>query len=234
MLNRVARKPAFIWSVPAALALALVLMAGSPQPLQAAAFTVASPPYTDAPDAAPGNGTCADAAGVCTLRAAIQEANELAGPDTITLPEGTHTLTIPPAAVDPGTPATVEHGDLDIFGEGGPLVTDLTITAAGGLRAMPTTIIDGGGLHRIFDIDDSAVVEIEFVTITNGHADFAGGAIRNKGGSLTLTLSTVRDSISEDDGGGIQNSTSGTLTPTGRRSATTAPKTVAASTTTAI
>ena len=197
--------------------MAVAIVAGSPQPLQAAAFTVASPPYTDAPDAAPGDGTCADAAGVCTLRAAIQEANELAGPDTITLPEGTHTLTIPPATIDPDTAATVVHGDLEIFGEGDPLVTDLTITAAGGLRAMPTTIIDGGGLDRIFDIDDSAVVEIEFVTMTNGHTGFSGGGIINRGGSLTLTLSTVRDNVADDDGGGILSSGALTLDGTAVR-----------------
>lgn len=38
----------------------------------------------DTPDAAPGNGTCADSQGRCTLRAAIQEAEYLAGDDRIT------------------------------------------------------------------------------------------------------------------------------------------------------
>src|SRR5262245_38624343 len=47
----------------------------------AAIFTVNS--LGDTPDATPGNGTCADANGVCTLRAALQEANSLSGDDTI-------------------------------------------------------------------------------------------------------------------------------------------------------
>src|SRR5262245_23655024 len=58
----------------------------APKPAYAASFTVNSP--ADAVDAIPGNGACASAAGDCTLRAAIQEANALPGADTITLPSG--------------------------------------------------------------------------------------------------------------------------------------------------
>ena len=48
---------------------------------------------SDLPDAATGNGLCATAAGTCTLRAAIQEANAHAGPDTVSVPAGTFLLT---------------------------------------------------------------------------------------------------------------------------------------------
>ncbi|HKE56253.1 MAG TPA: C25 family cysteine peptidase, partial [Pyrinomonadaceae bacterium] len=47
----------------------------------AAIFTVTS--TADTNDALPGNGVCADTGGVCTFRAALQEANALAGTDTI-------------------------------------------------------------------------------------------------------------------------------------------------------
>lgn len=50
-------------------------------PAQAATFTVNN--SGNANDNNAGNGTCATAAGVCTLRAAIQEANALAGTHTI-------------------------------------------------------------------------------------------------------------------------------------------------------
>ena len=43
----------------------------------------------DPSDANAGNGICADSTGACTLRAAIQEANALAGADTITFSIGT-------------------------------------------------------------------------------------------------------------------------------------------------
>lgn len=57
-------------------------------PAWAATFIVDSP--DDYADATPGDGICAAAGGVCTLRAAIQEANALPGPDTIhfNLPSG--------------------------------------------------------------------------------------------------------------------------------------------------
>lgn len=48
----------------------------------------------DAPDSAIGDGTCwASAAGGCTLRAAVQEANARAGANVVTVPAGTYTLT---------------------------------------------------------------------------------------------------------------------------------------------
>ncbi|MCA9927283.1 MAG: CSLREA domain-containing protein, partial [Anaerolineales bacterium] len=49
----------------------------------------------DVTDANPGDGICETSPGnaICTLRAAIQEANALPGEDTIQLPAGTYTLT---------------------------------------------------------------------------------------------------------------------------------------------
>jgi CSLREA domain-containing protein len=51
---------------------------------------------SDVSDASPGNGICETALGngVCTMRAAIQEANALAGADQIILPSNTYVLTI--------------------------------------------------------------------------------------------------------------------------------------------
>ena len=77
----------------------VVLHAGSITPAvvlttAAATFTVNS--AGDTPDASPGNGICADSGGNCTLRAAIQEANALAGADTINFAisgAGVHTIT---------------------------------------------------------------------------------------------------------------------------------------------
>ena len=62
-----------------------------PQAVASAAdFTVNS--NGDQTDAAPGNGTCATAGGVCTLRAAVVEAEGLLGADTITVPAMTISL----------------------------------------------------------------------------------------------------------------------------------------------
>src|SRR5690349_19173169 len=83
----------------------------------AATFTVNS--NSDAVDATPGDGICKTAASTCTLRAAIQESNKLAGADTVIVPAGTYTLTI--AGRGETAAAT---GDLDI-------TDSLTITGAG-------------------------------------------------------------------------------------------------------
>ncbi|MGZ6070666.1 MAG: hypothetical protein ACXWK8_05580, partial [Myxococcaceae bacterium] len=81
----------------------------------------------DAVDAAPGDGTCRTAAGTCTLRAALQEANAHAGPDSVLLPAGTYTLTISGPAED-----AAATGDLDI-------TDDLLLVGAG----ASSTIVDG-------------------------------------------------------------------------------------------
>lgn len=57
-------------------------------PLFADDFTVNS--IVDAPDANPGDGVCATVGGECTLRAAVEETNQLQGSDTINLPAGVY------------------------------------------------------------------------------------------------------------------------------------------------
>lgn len=73
-------------AVIAAAALALLLLAAGARPPRAQAapdltFVVTSP--ADAADVNPGDGVCLTAGLVCTMRAAIQEANSSAGADTI-------------------------------------------------------------------------------------------------------------------------------------------------------
>ena len=64
----------------------------------------------DLPDANPGDGKCetTNGNGICTLRAAIQEANALAGADTILLEATTYQLQ------RAGNDDTALNGDLDI------------------------------------------------------------------------------------------------------------------------
>ncbi len=87
----------------------LALLLSLAQPAMAAIFMVTDP--YDATDANAGDGICADADGHCTLRAAVQESNALAGADIIVLPAGTYTLSIT---------GNAEHaaatGDLDLLG----------------------------------------------------------------------------------------------------------------------
>ena len=187
---------------PSALRLALIiavalfafLFGGERPPAHAASFTVNS--TADAVDANPGDGVCAAASGQCTLRAAIMEANDLSGADTITLPAGVYTLAIPGAGQDDGVAAT---GDLDITG-------DVTINGAGAASTIVQGCDNSGGpctgIDRIFTI--WGTVTISRVAIRNGNAGTrSGGGIANWG-ALEMNESTVTANRSVTNcGGGI-------------------------------
>lgn len=88
--RRVARAMLAWLAVPA---FVVALPAGSAD----AATTLTVNSTDDGTDVAPGDGTCADADGQCTLRAAIEEANAQPGPNTINFglqPNQIHTITI--------------------------------------------------------------------------------------------------------------------------------------------
>ena len=105
----------------------------------------------------------------------------------------------PPASAADDEDAS-SSGDLDI-------TDDLTITGAG----EAVTIIDGGGLDRVFHVI-AGTVEISGATIQNGvvSPDDDGGGIRNQG-TLTLANVTVSDNTARA-GGGIFNDPNATLT----------------------
>jgi CSLREA domain-containing protein len=125
--------------------------------------------------------------GKCSLREAIIASNTLtpsgaargecpagSGADTISLPAGKYTLTA---------------GPLNVTG-------DLTIVGAG----ASSTSIDGGGASRVLTIQPSAIVSLNSLTITHGHAPDGAAAMMGQPGSAG------------QPGGGID--TSGALTLT--------------------
>lgn len=153
--------------------------------VNAANFTVNSNAHT--PDANPGDGICADAGGLCTLRAAIQEANALAGADTINF--------------DPVF-FTVQR---IILLNTSYVITD-SVTING--TSPNLLILDGNNDVRIFNIDNSgATVSISNLTIENGYVGEGSGAgIRNLG-NLTLSNIVFRNNeVRLGSGGAISNS----------------------------
>jgi CSLREA domain-containing protein len=159
-------------------------------PAQAATLTVTSP--ADDLDGNPGDSICATAGGLCTLRAALAEANALPGADQLILPPNLYVLSL-----------------VDEL-----LITDeLTITGGGAL----TTIIDGNKSvrpnSRVLHIGSGISVDISGVTLHNGGTqdggtEGGGGGVFNAG-TLTLTNSTVSGNRATNHGGGINNA--GTL-----------------------
>ena len=163
--------------------LVLALVCSAPDMAYGAIFNVDH--AADTVDTNPGDGICDDGGGKCTLRAAIIEANATADSDVIDLAPDVYTLSLP------GT------------NEDGALTGDLDITANLTIVGTWNTIIDGGGMDRVFDIHASAVFAIIIgVTIRNGASPSNGGAILNRA-SLALDSVTLTGNQAAGRGGGL-------------------------------
>jgi hypothetical protein len=155
--------------------LALLALATCVVPI-AHAITFEVNTTADLPDDGFGVTTCHTSAGTCSLRAAIMKANQVDGTDSIHIPAGTYTLTIPPSGGDAD-----DTGDLNI-------TTSIAITGAGAGR----TIIDGNATDRVFDISVGQFVGLTGLTVRNGHQIDNGGGIRNAG-ILTVDRCTIEE-----------------------------------------
>lgn len=93
------------------LATSLTVAVGTGAPVSAATFVVNS--TADTSDANTADGVCDAGGGVCTLRAAVEQANAAPGADVITLPAGTYDVATP---LEPS-------GDLTVNGAGAASTT---------------------------------------------------------------------------------------------------------------
>jgi len=164
------------------------------QPTASAATFFSVNSTGDGADSNLSDGVCNDGSGACTLRAAIQEANTIAGDDTITF---AITLNNNPITLNTELPAIT--GNLNVSGNGSSLLTVRRSAAAG----TPD--------FRIFTINSGAVVTITGLTITNGKVSGTvspanqGGGILNSG-TLTVNFCSVSGNSADNrNGGGIQN-----------------------------
>lgn len=172
----------------------------------AQAMTLRVNTAADGTDHLPGDGVCETSAGnrVCSLRAAVQEANALAGPDSVILGSGIYVLSIPGSLENDAL-----TGDLD-------LKDDLSVIGKG----RQGTILDGGGLDRLFDVHPAGagpVITVSDLTIRNGTLLFdenfpglvgGGGGILVRGGQVHLTRAALLDNQINDliqAGGAILN-----------------------------
>ena len=147
--------------------------------------------------------------GDCSLREAVRAANtnspvDACSPggvsDTILLPQGVYLLSIT------GTDDNALTGDLDILG-------DLVIRG----EFNETTIVDGGGIDRVFHIAAAGVVQFENLTIQNGNVTtslLGGGGILNEVGDLTLKKVILQSNTTTAVGGGMDNAATVTLIDT--------------------
>jgi CSLREA domain-containing protein len=188
----------------------------------------------DAHDAIPGNGICQTVTpGICTLRAAVEEANVTGG--VIGVPAGTYTLPI-------GQLGVTHDMTLQGAGSGGTVITGgqvsriFQVTSAGvvTLTLRDLTLRDGkpadafepsGGaissgqhvtLQRCLLTGNQAakggaiscggsncVLTIEDTDLSANQSSGIGGAVAISRGSLTLTRSTIHGNTAGSDGGGL-------------------------------
>ncbi len=197
----------------ALLILLVITSMAAPQRVFAASLVVNS--TGDDPDANPGDGICATAGSLCTLRAAIQTANALGGGNDISF--------------DPTLFSAFQT--ITLTSEFPHITGELTITGT----SDGTVNISGGGSYRIFIVDAGATLNISQLSLSDSGGNSVGGAINNGGtltvdsttfnnnmanvggsiynvGTASLTNSTIYASGTTSNGGGINNS--GTLTIT--------------------
>jgi predicted outer membrane repeat protein len=159
-------------------------------------FTVNS--RLDAVDAVPGDRVCRTRAGVCTLRAALNEAGALPSggtPVVIAVPSGTFALRLDPPAA---RIRDEQGGDLDLLTHAAAPPA-ITITGAGAGR----TIIEQLKADRVLELRTVEPVTIANLTIRGGHGVRQGGGIENAAdGGLTLRGVEVKENVA-DQGGGV-------------------------------
>ena len=168
-----------------------------PAAAPAATFTVDS--TSDAVDATPGNGTCSTAGNVCSLRAALQEANALSGADIVAVPAGTYQLTISGSGED-----LAATGDLDITS---PI-------AVQGASARLTTVSETTGDRTFQVVSGVAGASLSGMTISGANTAAFGAGVHNAG-TLTIASTAIRGNTSTaagGGGGGIANFPGGVLT----------------------
>jgi CSLREA domain-containing protein len=188
--------------------------------------TLAVNSRADAHDADPGDGHCRDAAGRCTLRAAIEEADALApvGGVRIPIPPGDYQLSLgtlllgAPSrgrrlsveiAGSPGRPPVIDAGRrfrvLSVAPATEATLENLTLTNGDAGTTSSSDFGYGGGIYS------EGVVSLLDVEVTNNRGS-AGGGVDNAGGSLVVTASRITGNDGgEFGGGGIQNGGPGDL-----------------------
>jgi CSLREA domain-containing protein len=146
------------------------------------------------------DGQCRTPTNVCSLRAAIMQANQSTVPLTrINLPAGTYVLARPPTGSD-----GEDSGDLNLAVPRNPGQT-IDIVGAG----SASTIVDANQSDSVIYVAPTRIANFSGVTIRNGYRNNSGGGIVNYG-ALTITDSTIEGNHGYF-GGGILNQGTNTV-----------------------
>ena len=139
-----------------------------------------------------------------TLRAAVQEANQLAAPTWIFLPEGHYVLETDGIESSDGA-----VNDLDI-------TSSITIVGVGaGLSVIDASgFLAAGTDTRVFDVQGSGTLKLERSTVTGGDATAEGGGVRVRNGATATLDNAAVVANQATAGGGIYVDPTGSATVT--------------------
>lgn len=199
---------------PILLAIFFLGLAGAWWPAaRAATFTVND--FNDGKDASPGDGICkTSGTGLCTLRAAIEEANALPGTDEIVIPNGasiklsasaggsleiTKSLVVRTADISPG--AALAHIDANVAGDRALAVTGTGLDVVlwgleitGGYAPAGTS---GGGL---LVNNQNGTVDLVASIIADNRAEYGGGIWTTANSNLNVRWSWITSNVATNDG----------------------------------
>src|SRR6266705_3224900 len=168
------------------LALGLAVLAGlalsiRPPDAAAATLTFQVTSTTDAPDASPGDGICADAAGQCTLRAAVQEADAQPSGSAVTIvvPAGTFPLKLGVLSLTANTITVHGRNASQVFN-----VSPAASVTIGQLTIIHGNAARGGG------IQNAGTLTLTNSTVAVSAAGNGGGIYNQEGGTLALAGAT--------------------------------------------
>jgi hypothetical protein len=235
---RAARKLVAATAVLVMLAAGVVSVLAAPASAAPVAGLVVTVNTTaDLPGVAAGRGVCRDAAGTCSLRAAVMVADTSLRHTTIIVPAGHYRLTIPPRS-----PADDPLTDFDLGRGALKLLRPVTIAGAGARQ----TVVDGTGITRVFanftaatitgltitggfmppispllplpigggGVANIGVLRLQRVAVSGNHADFGAGIFNYPLSFLTISDSVVNGNsgleaagIRFDSGGLVVNTT---------------------------
>lgn len=154
---------------------------------------------TDLPDNNIGDGICGVTGGGCTLRAAVQTANNVSDGDVIVIGDGA-TAVLDGASVGSGEDAALT-GDLDVTG-------DLIVRGAGASKStISATAAFNSGMFQVH----GNTLTLMGLTLKNASKAAGAGIVWiNNGGKVILKDSVLRESSTTGDGGAVHDE--GTLT----------------------
>lgn len=130
----------------------------------------------------------------CSLRDAVSASNALGGANRILLPAGTYLLALPP---DYGEEGEVYDEDQNLNGDLDVLAGSLALVGAG----RQASIVDGGALDRLLEVEAGATLTVQDLTLRNGFSSEDGGAIENRGHTL-VRRSRLADNLLRYSWGG--------------------------------